>query len=45
MKIVEGLAYVGPDEMRAMDEEAIQTFQVDFLSLMENAGLAVAALS
>ena len=45
MKIIGGLAYVESDEMRAMDEEAIQTFQVDVLSMMENAGVAVATLS
>lgn len=45
MNVIGGLAYVTSDEMRAMDEEAIQTFQVDVLSLMENAGQAVAALS
>lgn len=45
MKAVGGLAYVSSEEMRAIDEEAIQVFNVDILSLMENAGTAVASLA
>jgi NAD(P)H-hydrate epimerase len=40
-----GLAYLTSEEMKEADEEAIDGFGIDVLSLMENAGLAVAALA
>jgi hydroxyethylthiazole kinase-like uncharacterized protein yjeF len=45
MKLYGGLAYVTADEMRAIDQEAIADYSLDVLSLMENAGVAVASLA
>ena len=45
MKSVGGFAYLTADEMRAIDQEAIQGFGVDVLSLMENAGAGAAELA
>jgi NAD(P)H-hydrate epimerase len=39
----DGLAYLTSDEMREADQEAITEFGIDVLSLMENAGSAVAS--
>jgi len=40
-----GIAYLTSEEMKAADNEAIEVFGIDVLSLMENAGLAVAILA
>lgn len=40
-----GLAYLTSEEMREADQEAINGFGIDVLSLMENAGTAVATLA
>jgi NAD(P)H-hydrate epimerase len=40
-----GLAYLTSEEMGEADREAIDGFGIDVLSLMENAGLAVATLA
>jgi len=45
MKSVDGLVYMTSDEMRSIDEEAIHEYSIDVLSLMENAGAAVASLA
>jgi len=41
----DGFAYLTSDEMREADREAIDGFGIDVLSLMENAGSAVANLT
>ena len=41
----DGLAYLTAEEMREADQEAIVGFGIDVLSLMENAGSAVASLA
>jgi len=45
LDIQEGLVYLTPEEMKDADEEAISEFGIDVLSLMENAGAAVASLA
>jgi len=40
-----GMTYVTTEEMKAIDTAAIETYGISVLSLMENAGLATAALS
>ena len=45
MILQNGLAYLTSEEMKEADREAIDGFGIDVLSLMENAGLAVAALA
>jgi len=40
-----GLAYLTADEVKDADQEAIVVYGIDVLSLMENAGSAVAALA
>jgi NAD(P)H-hydrate epimerase len=39
-----GLVYVTSDEMKAIDTKTIETYGIDVLSLMENAGVAAAVL-
>ncbi|MDG6898382.1 MAG: NAD(P)H-hydrate epimerase [Nitrososphaerota archaeon] len=45
MKSYDGMAYVTADEMRVLDEEAVRDYSLDVLSLMENAGTAVATVA
>ncbi len=45
MRLIGGLAYVSAEEMAAIDDAAIGTYRIDVLSLMENAGAAVAVLA
>ncbi|MGP8124878.1 MAG: NAD(P)H-hydrate epimerase [Nitrososphaerales archaeon] len=45
MKVHGGLAYLTSEEMKDADQEAIAGYGIDVLSLMENAGSAVASLS
>lgn len=45
MIIQGGLAYLTSEEMKEADRDAIEGFRVDVLSLMENAGSAVASLA
>ncbi len=45
MKSQEGLAYLTAEEMADVDRQTIEDFGLDVLSLMENAGLAVARLA
>ncbi|MGD0319141.1 MAG: NAD(P)H-hydrate epimerase [Nitrososphaerales archaeon] len=45
MILQNGLAYLTSEEMGEADREAINGFGIDVLSLMENAGTAVAALT
>lgn len=45
MILQDGLAYLTSEEMGEADREAIDGFGIDVLSLMENAGLAVATLA
>lgn len=45
MKAVDGLVYVTSDEMRMIDEETIEQYSVDVLSLMENAGALTAEMA
>jgi len=42
MKLVDGLVYLTADEMRLIDEDTIERFSIDTMSLMENAGVCVA---
>lgn len=45
MKSVDGLVYVSAEEMRQIDEQVIEEYSIDVLSLMENAGLCTAILA
>lgn len=45
MKTLGGLVYVTSEEMRRIDEAAIEEYSVDVLSLMENAGAATAEMA
>jgi len=45
MKLARGIAYLTADEMREVDETTIEEYGIDILSLMENAGLAIATLA
>jgi len=45
MKVADGITYLTSEEMRLVDEAAINGFGIDVLSLMENAGLQTALLA
>jgi NAD(P)H-hydrate epimerase len=45
MKTVAGITYLTSEEMRRIDEVAIDEFGIDVMSLMENAGLQTAILA
>ncbi len=45
MKVEEGLAYLTAAEMAEVDRAAIEDYGIDVLSLMEDAGVAVATLA
>lgn len=45
MLLVDGVAYVTAEEMRRIDQAAIEKCGIDVLSLMENAGVATALLA
>ncbi|MDG6901169.1 MAG: NAD(P)H-hydrate epimerase [Nitrososphaerota archaeon] len=45
MKTVAGMAYLTSEEMRRVDEVAVNDFGIEVLSLMENAGLQTALLA
>ena len=45
MRSVGGISYLTPDEMRRVDEAAIDHFGIDVLALMENAGSQTAQMA
>lgn len=45
MRVINGMAFLTSEEMRRIDEVAINDFGIDVLSLMENAGLQTAVLA